>query len=66
MVPSQLRPLLEWNPLTPLMRLYRAVILGTEPGGLAGAAYAAAVAAGLLVLGSYAFARCRPFFADHL
>ena len=66
MVPARMRPLLDWNPMTPVIRLYRAGILGTEAGGLGGLFYSAAVAALLLYAGRAAFARCRPFFADYL
>lgn len=66
MVPGGLRPVLEWNPLTSIVRLYRAAILGADPGGVGGPLYSALVAVVLLVAGYRAFARCRPFFADYL
>ena len=66
LVPAAMRPLLEWNPMTPVIRLYRAVILGTDIGSVWGPCYSAAVAILLLGAGRVAFRRCRPFFADHL
>ncbi len=66
MVPRGLLPLLQWNPMTPIVRCYRAVALGSDPGPLTGVLFSAVVAALLLQLGRSAFRRCRPFFADHL
>lgn len=66
MVPPNLRQLIEWNPLTPLVRLYRAAILGTEAGGLGGPLFSALVAAVLVIVGRRVFLRCRPIFADYL
>jgi lipopolysaccharide transport system permease protein len=66
MVPARMRPLFDLNPMTPIIRLYRAAILGTEVGALSGLLYSTIVAVLLLAAGRAVFARCRPFFADYL
>jgi lipopolysaccharide transport system permease protein len=63
-VPARFRPALELNPLTPLVRSYRRVMLEGAPPDWAGLAYTTAVALAAFLLGYWWFARTRKNFAD--
>jgi lipopolysaccharide transport system permease protein len=66
LVPAGLRPVLRWNPVTPIIGLYRSLILFHTFAGALGLLYCALVSGILLWLGVYLFRRCRGFFADYL
>ena len=66
LVPAGLQPVLRWNPVTPIIGLYRSLILFHTFAGALGLLYCALVSGILLWLGVYLFRRCRGFFADYL
>lgn len=66
LVPERFRPLIDLNPLTALVALYRQAFLGGELGDLAGVLRLAAVAVILLAAGLWLFRRLRPAFADEV
>lgn len=66
LVPAAVQPLLQWNPVTPIVSLYRSLILSQTFVGGAGLLYCIVVAGGVLWAGVYLFHRCRGFFADYL
>jgi lipopolysaccharide transport system permease protein len=69
LVPDTVRPWIELNPLTTLVGLYRAALLGSAPPGLAAApAWLALVlfAFGTLALGGTLFRRLAPTLADEV
>ncbi|MDT7808995.1 MAG: lipopolysaccharide transport system permease protein [Acidobacteriota bacterium] len=63
-VPARFRPALELNPLTPLVRSYRRILLEGAQPDWAGLAYTAAVALAVFIFGYWWFARTRKNFAD--
>jgi lipopolysaccharide transport system permease protein len=64
-VPPRLVPWLEANPLTGLVGLYRAALVGQE-GPLPGLSSLAVAAAASLAVGVWVFRRLRPTFADEM
>jgi len=66
MIPKGLRPLLSLNPMTPIVDLYRSVILSVPPPSFWLIGYSAAVALVLVLVGTWGFERSRGFFADYL
>ncbi len=66
LVPAVLQPLLLWNPVTPIIGLYRSLILSHVFTGVGGILYCAFLASVLFCFGAYLFHRCRGFFADYL
>ncbi|MBI3798952.1 MAG: ABC transporter permease [Deltaproteobacteria bacterium] len=66
LVPTVLQPVLQWNPVAPLLGLYRSLILAHTFVGELGLLYCALVSGILFWLGAYLFHRCRGFFADYL
>jgi lipopolysaccharide transport system permease protein len=65
-VPEAFRALIELNPLTALVDLYRSALLGGAPEATRGFVALVAAAALLLALGVLAFRRLSPSFADEL
>ncbi|MDT7687374.1 MAG: lipopolysaccharide transport system permease protein [Acidobacteriota bacterium] len=63
-VPARFRPALELNPLTPLVRSYRRILLEGAQPDWAGLAYTAVVALAVFIFGYWWFARTRKNFAD--
>ena len=63
-VPENLRPFIEINPFTPLVRSYRRVFLEGAAPDWRGLAYFTAVALIVFVVGYWWFARTRKNFAD--
>ncbi|MDB5297607.1 MAG: hypothetical protein JWO31_3590, partial [Phycisphaerales bacterium] len=63
-VPEAWRPAYYLNPLAGLMEGFRWSLFGTTPPPWGSVAYAAAVAAGVLVWGAFAFKRMERRFAD--
>ncbi|MGH7966465.1 MAG: ABC transporter permease [Candidatus Binatia bacterium] len=66
LVPVALQPILQWNPLTPIISSYRSLILSHAFTGGVGLLYCALVSGIFLWIGTYLFHRCRGFFADYL
>jgi lipopolysaccharide transport system permease protein len=66
LLPEVLRPFLRWNPLAPILTLYRSLILTHRFTFSIELAYCAVVALVMLGAGAYVFRRCRGFFADYL
>lgn len=66
LVPAALRPVLQWNPVAPLIGLYRSLILSHSFSAGVGVWYCALLATLLFWFGAYLFRRCRGFFADYL
>ncbi len=66
MVPEALQPLLVWNPLTPILSLYRALILTPEQVTWNWVLYPLILSLILLGLAQRVFAECKGYFADHL
>ena len=66
LVPAVLRPVLQWNPVAPIVGLYRSLILAHSFISGVGLWYCALLAMFLFWLGAYLFRRCRGFFADYL
>jgi ABC-type polysaccharide/polyol phosphate export permease len=66
LVPAALQPIMQWNPVTPLIGVYRSLILSHVFTGGGGLVYCTLVAGLLFWCGAYAFHRCRGFFADYL
>ncbi len=70
LVPPEYQSWLLWNPLTPLVDLYRRALLAgdgvPEGGWLHGAGQLAVVALGLLVAGGWLFRRLKHSFADEI
>lgn len=66
LVPDDFRPMIELNPLTPLVELYRQSLLGSEivlPSGFPALVVFSVV---LLSLGLWSFARLKPAFVDEI
>jgi len=66
LVPAALQPVLQWNPVTPLVGLYRSLILSHTFTGGVELLYCTLLASLLFWFGAYLFHRCRGFFADYL
>ena len=66
MVPQALQPLLAWNPLTPILSLYRALILTPEQVAWSWVLYPLLVSLLLLGVAQRVFAGCKGYFADYL
>lgn len=66
MVPDPYRGLLDLNPLTPLVEIYRRALLGGEAALPPGTLYLTLVAAGSLAAGWAVFRRLRPTFVDEI
>jgi lipopolysaccharide transport system permease protein len=66
LVPVALQPVVQWNPVAPLIGVYRSLILSHAFTGGGGLLYCALVASILFWFGAYVFHRCRGFFADYL
>lgn len=66
LVPERYRPLIELNPLTALVDLYRQALFGGKPGPIPGLAGLAAVAAVLALGGYWLFRRLRGAFPDEV
>ena len=66
LVPPVLRPILQWNPVAPIIGLYRSLILSQVFTGGVWLLYCAVLTAALFWFGAYLFHRCRGFFADYL
>jgi lipopolysaccharide transport system permease protein len=66
MVPPRFAALLQWNPLTPLVGIYRAAFLGGPPGSPWALALLALLAAVLWWLGTWVFGRLRMRFVDEI
>jgi len=65
-VPPDLRPWIEWNPLTPLVELYRQAFLRGRLALVPGTAGLAAIAAVLLCAGFWLFRRLKVAFVDEI
>jgi homopolymeric O-antigen transport system permease protein len=66
MVPPRLQSVLRWNPLTGLVELYRAALLGSPPPPAASLAALAISAVGAMAIGWSVFRRLQPAFVDEL
>jgi ABC-type polysaccharide/polyol phosphate export permease len=66
LLPETLQPLLRWNPITPILTLYRSLILSHSFTVSVELAYCVVVTLILLFVGTRVFRRCRGFFADYL
>jgi ABC-type polysaccharide/polyol phosphate export permease len=66
LVPARLHALVVANPLTGLVRLYRAALVGGDPPSGAALAVLATSAVGLLGVGLWAFRRLQPGFVDEI
>lgn len=66
MVPPNLAPWIEANPLTALVRLYRSAFLGQELALGPGAVALVVLAGGLLAAGLWLFRRLKPAFVDSI
>jgi len=66
LVPAVLQPVLHWNPVAPIIELYRSLILSHTFAGGVEVVYCTLIASVLFWFGAYLFHRCRGFFADYL
>ena len=66
MVPEALQALLAWNPLTPILSLYRTLILSPAQMGWTLVLYPLILSLLLLGLAQRFFAGCKGYFADYL
>jgi len=66
LVPQRFHPILEINPLTGLVTLYREALLGGTLPPLRTLAPLIAAAAAALAIGVFIFRRLRPAFADEI
>ncbi len=66
MVPETLRSLLHWNPLTPILDLYRGLILSSQGPEWGQVLYPLGVSLVLLFAAQRVFERCKGYFADYL
>jgi lipopolysaccharide transport system permease protein len=64
LVPDRFRPLIDFNPFTPLVRNYRGIFLDGRSPDWRGLAYFTAFALVLFLFGYWWFARTRKSFAD--
>ena len=65
-IPARYRWLVEWNPMAPLIRSYRRILLEGRPPDWRGLAFTAAFALGCFVFGYWWFERTKKAFADVL
>lgn len=66
LVPERYRPLVEANPLTPLVEMYRAALLGGDSGLPPGTVSLSFVSLLVLALGTLTFRRIRPALVDEI
>ena len=66
MVPQALQPLLAWNPVAPILDLYRGLILTPEQVVWSWVLYPLLLSLVLLSLAQRVFAGCKGYFADYL
>ena len=66
MVPPVLQPVLAWNPLAPILDLYRGLILSPEQVAWSWVLYPLILSLVLLGLAQRVFAGCKGYFADYL
>jgi homopolymeric O-antigen transport system permease protein len=66
LIPAVLQPIFRWNPMTPIIGLYRSLILSHVFTGGVELLYCTLLASLLFGFGAYLFHRCRGFFADYL
>jgi ABC-type polysaccharide/polyol phosphate export permease len=66
LIPASLQTILRWNPVAPILELYRSLILSHSFKGSIELVYTAVLAGLLMWAGSVVFRRCRGFFADYL
>jgi len=66
LVPTELRALLSWNPLSVLVGMYRRALLGGEPTNPYGLLVLVTAAGVLLSCGLWLFRRLKPVFADEI
>lgn len=66
MVPETLKPFLAWNPLTPVLTLYRQLILSPQQVEWSQALYPCFLGLILLGLAQWVFQQCKGYFADYL
>ena len=66
MVPSVLQPVLAWNPLAPILDLYRGLILTPGQVVWGGVLYPVLLCLVLLGVAQRVFAGCKGYFADYL
>ena len=66
MVPSVLQPVLAWNPLAPILDLYRGLILMPDQVVWGGVLYPLLLCLVLLGLAQRVFVGCKGYFADYL
>ena len=66
LVPDSLQPLIELNPLTALVGLYRQALLGTSPAWVDGTWTLVAASAVVLASGLWLFRRLKPGFVDEI
>ena len=66
MVPHALQAVLAWNPVAPILHLYRALILTPEQVVWSGVLYPLLLSLLLLGLAQRVFAGCKGYFADYL
>ncbi len=66
MVPPVLQPVLAWNPLAPILDLYRGLILTPEQLVWSGVLYPLLLCLVLLGVAQRLFAGCKGYFADYL
>ena len=66
LLPKAFQPILRWNPIAPILGLYRSLILSHDFSVTLELGYCVFVAILLFWLGVFTFRRCRGFFADYL
>lgn len=66
LVPEALRPLIELNPLTALVGLYRQALLGTAPRWVDGTWTLVVASVVMLAVGLWLFRRLKPGFVDEI
>lgn len=66
MVPSVLQPVLAWNPVAPILHLYRGLILTPEQVVWGGVLYPLLLCLVLLGVAQQVFVGCKGYFADYL
>ena len=66
MVPESFQPILVCNPFTPILHLYRALILAPESVVWSWVLYPLGLSLVLLGLGQRVFSSCKGYFADYL
>ena len=66
LIPAALQPLLRWNPVAPILGLYRSLILSHVFSGGGELLYCVLLVSLLFCFGIYLFYRCQGFFVDYL